>query len=396
MASPLSTWSTGLATVGFAVGAVGLATTIPLPLYGRFAAAGGYGAGALALAFSCYAAALIVTAPLLGPLPDRIGRKPCVLIGLLLAALSTCALSLQPGIPALAVARMAQGLAMGCVAGAATAWAAELAGGGEAGARRGAAVIALATIGSFSAGGLLTLLAVVLMPVTMPPWTFPAHLLACGILLMLTDRLPETLPADLRATARGWLRLPAFPRGTWPTTLAIIPGWGTTGTVLTSVQGSLNEAGMPLAGPAAACAMMLVGVLAQQATRRIAPGRAVAIGLPVLVAGAGLTLWGAAAVELWPLLLGGAVVGIGTYAFIYPGGLATVSVAATGEERARAIAGYFVIAHIGFSAVPLAVGLAVDRFGATAALSATWIAIALTAGLLMPPILAANRSKEPA
>ncbi|MDB5372766.1 MAG: Major facilitator superfamily 1, partial [Belnapia sp.] len=101
--------------VGLAVFATGLATTLPLPLYGQIAARGGHGAGALALAFACYAAALIVTAPLLGPLPDRIGRKPCVLLGVTLAAVSTLLLSLLPTIPALAVARLAQGLGMGCV-----------------------------------------------------------------------------------------------------------------------------------------------------------------------------------------------------------------------------------------------------------------------------------------
>jgi hypothetical protein len=38
--------------VGLAIFAVGLATTVPLPLYGAYAARGGHGAGALALAFA--------------------------------------------------------------------------------------------------------------------------------------------------------------------------------------------------------------------------------------------------------------------------------------------------------------------------------------------------------
>ena len=39
------------------------------------------------------------------------------------------------------------------------------------------------------------------------------------------------------------------------------------------------------------------------------------------------------------------------------------------EDRARAVAGYFVVAHLGFSAVPLVVGLAVDGLGAGLALA---------------------------
>jgi len=375
--------SPGLATLGFAVAAVGLSTTIPLPLYGAYAAAGGHGAGALAMAFACYASTVILAAPLLGPLPDRIGRRPCVLAALILAAASTLLLSLAPGIPALAAARMIQGIAMGCVTGAAAAWAAELAGGGPAGAERGARVIALATIGGFGVGGLLTLLAVVLWPGGLRPITFPAHLLCCAVLLFLAARLPETLAAPVGG---AWLRRPAFPPGTWPTTLAVFPAWGSTGTVLTSVQRSLADAGLPLAGPAAACAMMLVGVLAQQAVRGVPPRRAVPIGLGLLVIGLGLTIAGTLAARLAPLLAGGCLIGIATYAFIYPGGLASAAVAASGADRARAVAGYFVIAHLGFSAVPLAVGLGVDALGPAPALGALGLLV-LGAALVLGPLI---------
>lgn len=376
--------------IGLAVAAVGLSTTLPLPLYGAYAEAGGHGAGALALAFACYAATVIVTAPLLGPLPDRIGRKPCVLLGVGFAALSTLVLSLQPGLAALALARGAQGLGMGCVAGAAAAWAAELAEGGRRaagqepglgqGAGHAARVIAAATIGSFALGGVLTLLALAAWPAAYPPVTFALHLGFAALLLVLVARLPETLsPA---APPDAWLRLPAFPRGTWPTTLAIIPAWGVTGTVLTSVPAALAASGLPKAGPLAACAMMGVGVLAQVALRGLAPRRAVALGLALLVAAAAACFWGTAMQAPWPLLLGGIGVGVAVYALAYPGGLAVVAEAASGEERARAVAGYFVVAHAGFSAVPLAVGLAVDVLGAPLALGGTWAAVALTAAVL--------------
>jgi predicted MFS family arabinose efflux permease len=381
------------ALVGLGVCAVGLSTTLPLPLYVDYAQAGGHGAGALALAFACYAVTLILTAPLLGPLPDRIGRKPCVLLGMALAMLSTLALMLAPGLPALALARMAQGLGMGCVAGAAAAWAAELAsarpGGEKAAGRRAAAIVAAATVGGFGAGGLLTLGAVVAWPGLAPPPTFAAHLLFTLLLLPAIAKLPETLAEP----AGAWLRRPAFPRGTLATTFAILPAWGTTGTVLTSVPTALAARGMPLAGPAAVCLMILVGVLVQQGLRRVAPGRSVKLGLVVLCAGSGLTLFGAATGGLWPLLVGGAVTGSATYGFIYLGGLAAVA-EATAAERARAVAGYFVVAHLGFSAVPLAVGLAVDAFGAGPALAGLWAGVALAALVLVGWIRRGEASRQ--
>jgi predicted MFS family arabinose efflux permease len=368
----------GVLLIGLAVFAVGLATTIPLPLYGAYAARGGHGAGALALAFAAYAITLILTAPLLGPLPDRIGRRRCVLLGLVLAAFSTLALLMVPTIPMLAAARVAQGIGMGCATGAAAAWAAELSGGGPAGGRRAAAVIAAATIGSFGLGGVLTLVALWAEPATLRPPTFPAHLLLVGVLLWPVARLPETLAAP----QPGWLRWPAFPRGTWATTLAILPGWGTTGTVLTSGQAVLATQGLPLAGPLAACAMMAVGVAAQRLFARVAPRRAVRIGLLGLVAAAAVTFFGAASGALMPLLIGAVAIGIAVYGFVYLGGLAAVAEAASGEDRARAVAGYFVVAHIGFSAVPLLAGLAVDAFGAVAALAGLWGCLAIAAGVL--------------
>ena len=363
---------------------VGLATTLPLPLYGAFAAASGHGAGAIALAFACYAATVILGTPLLGPLPDRIGRKPCVLLGVALAALSTLVLVIAPGLPALAAARTAQGLAMGCVAGAAAAWAAELGGGGAVGGARAARIVAAATIGSFATGGLLTLLALQVAPDRYPPLPFALHLGLAALLLPLVARLPETLRRPPGAARGPWLRRPAFPPGTWPTTLAILPGWGTTGTVLTSVPAVLTAAGMPQAGPAAACAMMALGVLAQFAQRRLAPRRAVAVGLALLVGAAALAFWGTVARAPWPLLIGGAAVGIAVYAFIYAGGLAAASAAASGEDRARAVAGYFVVAHLGFGAGPLAVGLAVDALGTGPALALAWLAVLLSVAALLP------------
>jgi hypothetical protein len=101
----------------------------------------------------------------------------------------------------------------------------------------------------------------------------------------------------------------------------------------------------------------------------------VRLGLLVLTTGAALTFWGTAGGGVWPLLVGGLVVGVGTYGFIYLGGLAAVAEAASGEDRARAVAGYFVVAHLGFSAVPLVVGLAVDGLGAAAALAGAWVVL---------------------
>lgn len=367
--------------IGLAVFAAGLSTTLPLPLYAEYAGDGG--TGGLAAAFACYAGILIVTAPLLGPLPDRIGRRPCMAMGLVLAAGSTLLLALWPGVWPLALARCLQGLAMGCITNAAGAWAAELAEARgapvEAASRLGARVVAAGTVGSFGAGPVLTLVNLLLSPEARPPVIFWAHLAMLALVLLAVLRLPETR----RGTGGAALRLPLFPKGTLYSTLAMVPGWGVTGVVLSTVPLALAALGLVRAGAWAVAAMILAGVVAQMALRQLPPKRALRWGLPLLCLGSGLVFLGAIQGSLWLLAVGGPVTGAAAYGLVYLGGLAAATAAAP-QDRPRATAGFFVIAHAGFSLVPLAVGLAADVWGAPAALTGMWLAVLVATALLLP------------
>ena len=367
----------GVIAIGGAVFAIGFSTTLAMPLFTTYTARDGGGASGLAAAFIAYAATLIVTAPLLGGLSDRIGRKPCVLAALLLAGLSTLALVVAPGLVALGVARMLQGLAIGLVAGGATAWAAELAGGPEAG-RQAARVTAFATAGSYGAGALATLFALWLLGEAEPPVTFWVHIAACAVLALVVLRLPDRRPHERVA----WLRVPAFPPGTVAGSFGMFAAWGVTGVTITSVPSALAAAGYPRMGPIAVCFMILAGTAVQQAIGRLPARRSSLIGLPVLVAGAGLVVLGTLTATLPLLLAGGALVGSAAYGFLFVGALAGASEAASGEDRARAAAGVFLIAHLGFCVPPLLTGLAVDAFGAAPALGGFWAGLALFCALL--------------
>ncbi|WP_332837798.1 hypothetical protein, partial [Neoroseomonas rubea] len=263
--------------------------------------------------------------------------------------------------------RALQGLAIGLVAGGATAWAAELAGGPEAG-RRAARVMAFGTAGSYGAGGLATLIAFWLLGEAEPPVTFWLHMAAVALLIPVVARLP-----DRRATERvAWLRVPAFPRGTVASSFGMFAAWGVTGVTITSVPSALAAAGYPRLGPLAVCFMIIAGTAVQQAIGRWPARRLSLTGLPVLAAGAGLVIVGTLHASLPLLLAGGGLVGSAAYGFLYVGALAAASEAASGADRARAAAGVFLIAHAGFCVPPLLTGLAVDAFGAPLALGGFW------------------------
>jgi MFS family permease len=148
------------------------------------------------------------------------------------------------------------------------------------------------------------------------------------------------------------------------------------------VPAALAASGHPRLGPLAICFMILVGTLVQQAMGRLPARRASLVGLPVLLAGAGLVVAGTLDAALLPLLVGGALVGSAAYGFLFVGALAAASEAAAGEDRARAAAGVFLVAHAGFCVPPLLTGLAVDAFGATTALVGFWAAMATFGAVL--------------
>jgi len=390
--APSSLLRAGPALVGLAVFVVALSTTIPMPLYTAYAGRSGAGAGGLAIAFAAYAGTVIITAPLLGALSDRIGRKPCMAIGLLLAVVSIILLIAQPGLAALGVARMLQGLATGVIAGAGTAWAAELGTSGAPGASgaRAAGITAAGTAGGFGVGGLLTLGALVVEPGVEPPFTYWLHLALGALALAGIAWLPET-----RQGPRGaWLRLPAFPRGTLASTLGMLAAWGTTGVMLTAIPAALAAQGAPRTGPFAVCVMILVGVLVQQFLRGVAARRAVLTGLVLVTLGDGLAVWGTLTGGVALLLAGGAVIGSAAYGFLFLGGLAAASAAAAPEDRARAAAGFFLVAHVGFAIPPLLTGLAVDAFGAGVALPGHVVAVALF-GLALAPFVGRRPAAPP-
>jgi MFS family permease len=151
---------------------------------------------------------------------------------------------------------------------------------------------------------------------------------------------------------------------------------------ITSVPTALAAAGYPRLGPLAVCFMILAGTAVQQAIGGMAARRSSLVGLPVLATGAGLVVLGTLWTALPLLLAGGALVGSAAYGFLYVGALAAAAEAAPGEDRARAAAGVFLVAHTGFCIPPLITGLAVDRFGALPALAAFWVALVLLCVLL--------------
>ncbi len=346
------------------------AVNLQAPLYRFYADQSGVGAGAVTVAFACYAAGLMPTLLLLGGLSDRIGRRIPIAAGILCGAVAAGLLAAWPTWGVLCIARVILGIGIGFVTTAGTAYMTELL--GDVHARTAALLVTSATSIGFGSGALATGVSIGLQGTTSFPWSFAALILAAPVLAIAVLALPRAdTPRDV-----SLIRLPRFPQGTWPAGYAILLAWSATGMVIALMPLELAALGLPGWTGLVLFLNNFVGFLCQPLARRLTNRRALQVGFILVPLGFAIMTAGVATHHLALIVIGAATTSAASYGFTYLGGLAEVS-ARAGSDRARAAAGYFVYAYIGFSLPVIAGGLLADQVGLTDALK--WFALALAA-----------------
>lgn len=79
----------GFLAVAFALGVTLMGNNIPTPLYPEYQLKFGFSTGMLTVIFAVAAAGVLPSLLLIGPLSDRLGRRPVLLFALGMVALST-------------------------------------------------------------------------------------------------------------------------------------------------------------------------------------------------------------------------------------------------------------------------------------------------------------------
>ncbi len=371
-------------TVAGALLLVTMAVNLQVPLYPMYAERAGYGTGLTAVVFALYIAGLLPVLILFGGISDRVGRKPVLLGGLLAAFTATLLMTLFPTMQVLLLARVLQGIGVGLSVGTGTAYLAELLTADAA--PRAAAFTAFTTSLGFGGGALLTSMALWFHPSSTP---LSYWLVLSGIALTLLFALPLQSRAPLGGAL---IRLPAYPAGVLSIGLSIAVAWAVTGLVISVVPTQLAQQGLAAwAGPA----LFLVngtGALLQPLARRMSAEHSLLTGFVLLPLGYGLLVVGAAWGVLGLMLLGASVAGAACYGFTYLGGLAAVT-RVSGEQRARAVSGYFLFAYLGFGLPSILVGFLADQVGAITALAAFLPVLMVACGALAYRILV--RVKKP-
>jgi MFS family permease len=355
-------------TAGFALAAYAflvtmLGTTLPTPLYPLFERRYSFGELLVTVIFAIYAFGVIAGLVAFGNLSDEIGRKPVLLAGLVLSAVSAFLFVFAGSLTPIFAGRVVSGLSAGIFTGTATATLVDLAPGGN---RKLASVVAVVVnLGGLGCGTLLAgLLADYCSSPLRLPFVADLGLLApAGIGLLLT---PETVERRRFRFEPQRLSVPPEVRGVFAQAatagLASFAVAGLFSSVApTFLAKILDRTSHGLAG-LLVFMLFAASVVGQLAVLRLSERRGLVYGCVGLAAGVGLVALALWLESLAALIAGAAVDGLGG-GLVMGAGLAAINQRAPIERRGETASSFFVVMYVGLSVPVIGVGVAVHLFG---------------------------------
>ncbi|HEV7657405.1 MAG TPA: MFS transporter [Mycobacteriales bacterium] len=349
--------------VGVVLGAVLFAASAPSPLYPVYAQRFDFSPTTLTAIFAVYAFALIVTLLLTGSLSDRVGRRPVLLVSLLVLAAAMAVFVVADGVGWLFVARILQGLGTGVATGTLSAVLLDL----QPRPGTGSTVSAVGPSFGLAVGALATgaLVQYGPAPRQLVFWLLLAVFLLSAAALAV---VPETVAPrpGWRQDLRPRVGVPAAARATFVAVAPmVVAGWAFTGFYLSlgsSLTADLTGDSDRLVAALPLAALFGAAGIASLLTPRWTAERAVLIGAPLFVVGVGLTIAGIAADSFWLYLVGSVVGGLG-FGPSFAGSLRALAPLVEPAERGRLLTAVYVTAYLGFSAPALVAGLLTTHLG---------------------------------
>jgi MFS family permease len=289
-----------------------MGTTIPTPLYSLYSAELNFTPLTVTFLFAIYAVGVVGALVTFGRLSDDIGRRPVMVLAVVLAAASALLFLLPPSLPVLISARIISGLGAGLMSGTGTAAIMDLFP-----ADRRVLAGTIAVISNTGGLALGTLVAGILADTAPSPLRTPfvAHLALCVIavagLWIWAPRPSRTQGARLRLNG---LRVPPYLRAAFArAVLAAGSGFAVTG-VLTAVSALFLARELHLDSHALAGFVVFLAfagmALGQVVAGRLAPRVALPSGCAGLVLAAAALAWALAAATLAPLLAAATILGL--------------------------------------------------------------------------------------
>lgn len=337
------------------------ASAAPTPLYRFYQDAWGMAPVMLTTIFAIYAGGMMMALLTAGSLSDYIGRRPLILIGLVLNGAAISFFIAAESAWWLIAARLVQGLATGI---AATTLGAVLL---DTDKKRGPLVNTLMPLLGMMAGALGSGILVAFAP--MPAHLVYVLLLAAYILqLALLPFVPETgtRQSGAWASLRPHVTVPRHVRAVLlRITPANIAVWALGGFYLSLMPSLIRAAtGLtsPLIGGLAVAVLTLSGVFGIMTLRRRDASQILIVGTASLAIGVVVTLTGVYLSSI-PLLLAGTMVAGFGWGAGFSGAIGSLMPLAEPGERAGLLAALYVQSYLAFSLPAILAGLFAPRLG---------------------------------
>lgn len=363
----------------FAFLVVMLGTTLPTPLYPIYQAEYGFSQLVITLIFAVYAIGVIGALVVAGRWSDQLGRRPLLLAGMLIAAVSDVVFWLGDSLGWLLLGRMISGVSAGIFTGTATVAVIELA--PNAWKPRATLAATAVNMGGLGLGPLVAgVLATWLPTPLMLPYAL--HFILLGVGMALVWRAPETVnraaKPDLRVQR---LHIPPEVRRVFvPAALVGFAGFAVLGFFSSMapafMQTVLGEQNLAIIG-LVVCLVFFASTAGQSLQGRVPPAWRLPLGCLTLLAGVALIGTGIfthlMAVFGCGALLAGTGQGLG-----FRAGMGAIAAASPADQRGSVTSAFFVVAYVALSIPVVGIGLATHWLG----LEATGTGFAGLAALL--------------
>ncbi len=337
------------------------ASSAPTPLYHVYQQAWGFSSALLTLIFAVYALSLLTTLLVFGSLSDYLGRRPVILVALLLEILSMLLFIGATDVSWLIAARVLQGVATGIASSALGA--AML----DTDQQQGPLINSIAPMFGMAIGALGTSVLVEFAP--MPLLLAFLVLLAafvCQVVYLWRAQETVTPQPGVMKSLKPALHVPQRARSTLLLVLpADIAAWALGGfflslapSLLTAATGSRSV----LNGGLAVAALTISGAISIMNLRLRAPQLALLVGCSFLAVGVSVILLAVNLGWLWLFFTGAVVAGVG-FGASFLGALRLLLPLAHAHERAGLMATFLVLSYLAFCLPALVAGLAVKTEG---------------------------------
>ncbi|MFI0473764.1 MFS transporter [Halomonas sp. HMF6819] len=370
-----------------------MGTTLPTPLYPMYQQTMGFSQLMVTVIFAVYAAGVIAALLIAGRWSDQLGRRPMLLAGLALSAISDVVFLQADGVGALLAGRVLSGLSAGIFTATATLAVMELAPPGWQ--RAGTLVATAANMGGLGLGPMMagSLAALFAAPMVVP---FGAHFVLVLVAVACIWRAPET--AERPARPRLRVQKPGVPAAVRPVfipaAIAAFAGFMVCGFYTAASPAFLGQV-LGYTHPAlvglVAGLVFIASTVGQMVQGRLPETSRLPSGCAVLLAGVLIVAWGMVEEQLAGFMLGAVVAGIGQ-GIAFRAGLGAVSAASTSKDRSAVVSTFFVIAYVAISLPVVGIGL----MSSVASLKTTALTFDLAVAALCCVSLALLYRRKPA